>query len=210
MRQIVLIFICVSMFGVSNAQISYGVKGGLNLSHDVWHDLTYVSKFKTGFHAGGFAGFPIAGKLSIQLELMYSAQGSKSSYVNTQYEKFTDDNGQVSYLPTYTHVDSISTLHYLNFPVLIKCTTGSGFYGETGPQGGFLMAVKTTPAHDNTFGFNDRVDFSWVFGIGYKSSSKFGIDLRYNFGLTSLFWESGRYVNNNALQLGLSYALRRK
>jgi len=191
MKQIVLIFICASIFGVTNAQVSYGVKGGLNLSKDFGQRAS-DSKIKEGFHLGVFAGFPFAEKLSIQPEFMYSAQGSKYS------------NGG--------DLDSSSNLNYLNLPVMVKYTTASGFYGETGPQVGFLMTLNTSSIYDNPSFYDNanKADFSWAFGIGYKSASNVGIDLRYNLGLTSLYENSYSKVYRSVLQLGLFYVLKSK
>ena len=189
MKQFFLILLCATLFEISNAQTSYGVKGGLNLSHDVGIDASNSKNFKAGFHAGVFAGFLIKEKLSIQPELMYSGQGG---YYN---------NG----------VTQFSTLHYLKLPVLVKYTTASGFYGETGPQVGYLMGVKTDPTDFSkpTLQSLTRSDFSWAFGIGYKSASNVGVDLRYNLGFTDTY-KSGVKVHNNAFQLGLHYVLIRK
>jgi hypothetical protein len=162
MKQIVFTLICASIFGATNAQVSYGVKGG----------LSGVGKLGTGInvgiHAGVFAGVRVSESVSIQPELFYSAFHVASKYYH----------------------------HHLNFPVLIKLTGDSGFFGETGPQGKLWM---------NNIGrkgitFDQRASFGWAFGFGYKPSPtrNIGFDLRYVVG------------RSGELQLGVFYVLRSK
>src|SRR6476620_4926340 len=121
MKKFFLFFVCASAFVATKAQVSYGVKGGLNLSNIIGSDAE-GAKAKIGFHAGVFAGIPVADRFSIQPELVYSAQGAK-------YEETGEDDVKIN-------------SGYLNIPVLAKFTTASGFYGATGPQLGFLMSAK--------------------------------------------------------------------
>jgi hypothetical protein len=190
MKKIFLIIVCASTFVVAKAQVSYGVKGGLNLSNVIGSDAD-DAKAKIGFHAGVFAGFPVADKLSIQPELVYSVQGAK-------YEETGDDV-------------NINT-GYLNLPVLAKYSAASGFYGETGPQLGFLVSAKAKQDDDkvDVKEYYKTTDFSWAFGIGYKTSSNLGIDLRYNLGLSRLDEEGDAKAKNGVFQLGVFYVLGNK
>jgi hypothetical protein len=51
MKQILLIIACISMFVVTKAQISYGVKGGLNIPRFTGTE-DGITEGKVGFHAG--------------------------------------------------------------------------------------------------------------------------------------------------------------
>jgi hypothetical protein len=188
MKKFFLIIVCASAFVTTKAQVSYGVKGGLNLSNIIGSDAE-GAKAKIGFHAGVFAGIPVADRFSIQPELVYSAQGAK-------YEETGEDDVNVN-------------SGYLNVPVLAKYTTASGFYGETGPQLGFLMTAKAKQGSDKTDvkEFYKTTDFAWAFGVGYKTSSNLGVDLRYNLGLSRLDKEGDAKVKNGVFQLGVFYVL---
>jgi hypothetical protein len=59
---------------------------------------------------------------------------------------------------------------------------GTGFRLETGPQLGFLAGAKVGDSEAND-DFNS-FDLSWAFGAGYITPSGFGVDARYNLGLT--------------------------
>ena len=191
MKKIFLIIVCASTFVVTKAQVSYGVKGGLNISNVIGEDAD-GAKSKVGFHAGVFAGFPVADKLSIQPELVYSAQGSK-------FEVSGED-------------DVIQNAGYLNIPVLAKYNIASGFYGATGPQLGFLLSAKAKMGDIETDikDLYKKTDFSWAFGIGYQTTSNIGIDLRYNLGISRLDDEGDSKVKNGVFQLGLFYVIGSK
>jgi hypothetical protein len=85
-------------------------------------------------------------------------------------------------------------LSYINAPVIGQYMFGEGFRIQTGPQFGFLV---------------DGFDLSWSFGAGYISPSGFGVDARYNLGLTDIS-ESNANVKNSVWQLGVFYQFRDK
>lgn len=61
---------------VSEAQIKFGVRGGLNASNVSFEKLPNRSEC-FGFHMGGFADIPVSADfMSIQPELSYSVQGA--------------------------------------------------------------------------------------------------------------------------------------
>jgi opacity protein-like surface antigen len=191
MKKIFMIIVCASTFVVAKAQVSYGIKGGLNLSNIIGSDAE-GAKAKIGFHAGAFSEIPVTDKFSIQPELVYSAQGAK-------YEESGEDAVKIN-------------SGFLNIPVLAKYTAASGFYGETGPQLGFLMSAKAKQGDDKTDvkEFYKTTDFAWAFGIGYKTSSNVGVDLRYNLGLSRLDEDGDAKVKNGVFQLGIFYVLGNK
>ena len=191
MKKIFLILVCASTFAVANAQVSFGVKGGLNLSNVVGDDAE-GAKAKVGYHVGLLAGIPVTSNFSVQPELVYSAQGAK-------YEEAGEDDVNLN-------------SGYLNIPVLAKYSAASGFYGVTGPQLGFLLSAKAKQGDDKTDvkEFYKSTDFSWAFGVGYKTSSNLGFDLRYNLGLSSLDKDDEGKVKNSVFQLGVFYLLGSK
>ena len=187
MKQILIIILCMSAFVVSKAQVSYGVKGGLNIPKITGSDRQ-DTEGKVGFYGGLFVGFPVADKLTVQPELVYSVQGVKLKYQDLESDLNTS---------------------FVNIPVLAKYTTVSGFYGETGPQLGILGVAhaKHNGKVANVRNQYKFTDFSWVFGFGYqKKSSNIGVDLRYNLGLNEIRESSNE--RNGELQLGVFYVLK--
>ncbi len=73
MKKILLFsMIFLAALTVSNAQISGGIKGGLNFANV---DATGDPDGKTGFHFGAFANIGLAG-ISLQPEILYSTKGA--------------------------------------------------------------------------------------------------------------------------------------
>lgn len=191
MKKLALVILAGISFATANAQFQFGAKGGLNVTSSSGSDINDKWKSLVGFNLGFYARLPLADRLSIQPELVYSAQGAK-----------------------YTNPDVSRHLNYLNIPILLKYAAGSGFSMETGPQIGFLLA-----AHDKANGNSltvknsyNTTDFAWAVGVAYKiPETKWGIDARYNFGIANIenrgvTGHTGS-IRNNAFQFGLTYQL---
>ncbi len=187
MKKVILLLVSVVSIAVAQAQVQYGVKGGFNISNIGGSDVSN-NKARILYHLGVFADAGVADHISIRPELYYSAQGAK----------FTRTGDDLKY-----------NLGYLNLPVLVKYNFSSGFYGAVGPQLGFLLSAKAKVGSNKENIKNDlkKVDFAWVFGIGYQPhGSKFGVDGRFNLGLSKLP-ESGGKAFNRVIQLGIFYVL---
>ena len=101
-------------------------------------------------------------------------------------------------------------LNYINVPVLVQYMAGSGFRIETGPQAGFLVRAENKASGTGTeVGPNYKnIDFSWAFGAGYKFASGFGVDARYNLGLSDVSDVSTVETKNRAFQVGVFYQFK--
>jgi hypothetical protein len=184
MKKIFLLIVMAGSFAAANAQISYGVKGGLNVANIGGEDVD-DNKAKLGFHLGGFVNVPVAERISVQPELVFSAQGAK-------FEG-----------------DSKYNLDYLNVPVLARYTIPSGFFAETGPQLGFLVSAKAKNDGDktNVKDYFKKTDFSWALGVGYLMQSNMGVSARFNLGLSKLDEDGQSKVFNRVFQAGFFYVL---
>jgi hypothetical protein len=95
--------------------------------------------------------------------------------------------------------DSDYTLDYINIPVLIQYMFDNGFRLQAGPQLGFLVRA------DNKDNLNP-IDFGVGLGVSYVvPSTGFGIDARYNIGLSDINNDDAVVSTNRGLQLGLFY-----
>lgn len=191
MKRIFILVLAVAGFATANAQLSFGGKAGLNLSTFAGEDAD-ESKMKPGFHIGGLIQVPITESLIFQPELVFSTQGAKfkEEYMGESYEY------------------KINT-SYLNIPLLAKYQTASGFFGETGPQFGFLMSAKAKgegESEDVKESFK-KLDFAWAFGLGYKMENGLGINARYNLGLSNLPDDGEGKLKNSVFQVGVFYVL---
>ena len=196
MKKIIFSIAIVAISFISaNGQAKFGVKLGGNF-YTLGGDDTKNSdvKSKVGFNFGGLANIPVTEHFSVQPELTYSIQG-------TQLDNYGGTNG-----------DRINfNLNYINVPVMLQFTSDGGFYGELGPQVGFLVTAKEDYKIGNTSGDIDvkdsfkGIDFSVNAGIGYKSKGGFGVGGRYNVGLSNIADTPNGDLKNRGFQVNIFY-----
>lgn len=186
---------------VVNAQISAGLKAGLNISQVkfAFDNESETSDMAVGIQAGGFVNFLVSETFSFQPELLFSRFGGKQS-------EYVDDIGE--------DVVQIFKVDYLSMPLMFKFKAGPEFNLQFGPEVGILVGANvkaevmgqsvTVDAKDlfNTinFGINGGLGFTY---------QKFGFDARYFLGLANViddpeFDTEGRY---RSIQLSISYRL---
>jgi hypothetical protein len=188
MKKLALVILTGISFATAKAQFQFGAKGGLNFATITGSDAGDVST-RVNVNLGVYARLPLAERISVQPELVYSNQGA--SY----------NNGSVAY-------------NYLNIPVLLRCYAGSGFSIFTGPQVGFLLGAhyKKDGNSINIKNVYNSGDFAWAVGLGYKiPATRLGIDARYNFGIANIEDRqktgSTGSIRNSVFQLGVTYTL---
>jgi len=90
-------------------------------------------------------------------------------------------------------------LDYVNIPVMLQYMFDNGFRLQAGPQLGILVSA------DNKDDLNPT-DISVGFGMSYVvPSTGFGIDARYNMGLTNINKDDAVKSTNRGFQFGLFY-----
>jgi len=188
MKKLALVILAGISFATAKAQFQFGAKGGLNFSTITGSDAGDVST-RVNVNLGVYARLPLAEKISLQPELVYSNQGASGN------------SGSIAY-------------NYLKIPILLRYYAGSGFSIFTGPQIGFLMGAhyKSNGNSLNVKDLYNSGDFAWAVGLGYKiPSTKLGIDARYNFGIANIEdrdkTRSTGSIRNNVFQLGVTYTL---
>ncbi len=184
-----LTIVAVLLTLTSNAQhVNLGIKGGLNV-YNIKNDNGAKYDSKTGVHLGLLGHIHLNKEWAIQPELVYSIQGAKYNFSNSE-----------------TRVN----LNYLNLPVLLQYMFDNGFRFEAGPQVGFLMSAKTGNKVDIKDNYNG-IDFGLGIGLGYvKPSTGFGVDARYNLGLSDINESSAVKSSNRGFQLGVFYQFKHK
>ena len=104
--------------------------------------------------------------------------------------------------------DTKYNLDYINVPVLFQYMFDNGFRLQAGPQVGFLISAKSKN-NDNTTDIKDDlkpIDFGVSIGASYVfPPTGFGIDARYNLGLSNINKKSTVNSTNRGLQLGIFY-----
>ena len=221
MKKISLLsLVLMSGFGVVNAQTTtmdpdkahkplrtemsvtprFGIKGGVNLATMEIDDDSQSNEIntnnKTSFHAGLLVNVPLGGALRFQPELVYSGQGSK----------FSTGSG-------ITSVKGELDLHYINVPLMLQLQGNSGFYGELGPQIGFLIKGQSeiNGVEEDIKDDLKKLDFGAGLGIGYLTRVGLGLGARYNMGFSNIYdGETGtdddnEKYKNRVIQIGLTY-----
>lgn len=187
MKKLFVIAVCISAGGMLFAQSpQFGLKAGVNLaSLNVENGVDYNSR--ASFYAGGLVHIHVTKHFAIQPELFYSGQGAESG--NTEIR-----------------------LGYLNMPVLVQYMAGKGFRLQTGPQLGLLLSAESETGGvklDQKDNFKS-IDFTWTFGAGYLfPGTGFGIDARYNIGLSDVNDGGVGHINNRVFSAGLFYQFKR-
>jgi len=172
--------------GIASAQhgntppghVNLGIKGGLNY-FNVHNDDGTKYDSRFGYHFGLLGHIHFDNHFAIQPEIVYSAQGAK----------FTDGNKY--------------NLDYINVPVLFQYMFDNGFRLQAGPQVGLL--IGSTENKDNF----RPIDFGLSFGVSYVfPPTGFGVDARYNLGLSNINENSDVNSTNRGFQLGLFYIFK--
>lgn len=187
----------------SSNPVTFGVKGGMNVSSLSKDEGLDDQKSKIGFNAGVFANIPIAESFSVQPEVLYSQYGEKSEYRlgNTNYSASTK-------------------LDYIAVPVMFQYNLIPNLYVEAGPEFGFLVSAKnkfkneSTGQSSTTDNYKDNLstfNFGIGLGAGYYFTDNFGITARYVAGITDVAKDrpnGSDATRNNTFQVGLAYKFK--
>jgi len=184
MKTIFLSIVSVALVLIVQAQRTdayFGVKAGLNVaSLNVEDGVDFNSRASA--NVGVLAHIHLTPHFAVQPELYLSGQGGK------------DGNEEIKLL-------------YLNLPLLLQYMAGGGFRLYTGPQLGVLLRAREKTGNVEV-DFKDElksVDFSWAFGAGYQfPGSGFGIDARYNLGVSNIN-DGSTVVQNRVFAVGVFY-----
>lgn len=210
MKKILLIIAVALMTVSADAQVQFGVRGGLNVSKESDQIVTVVienggtqeinfsndMKWRAGVNVGGFVNIPESDMFDLEIGLSYSMLGYNDNIIEL------DGRGEKK-------LDNNVTSHYLTIPIAEKYSpTGNGFYLELGPQLGILLSKKAsidggesyTPFKDD----NRTLDFGILGGVGYVFQNGMFLNARYIHGLTETCKVFSGGKNRN-LQISLGY-----
>ena len=208
MKKMVFAALAVLVFGFANAQdevkatseVKFGAKGGINLANIVGDDAGDANMF-VGFNAGFFVEIPVTDKLTIQPEILYSAQGSKSE-------------GPLNIEGDIYDVKATLKMNYINVPVMFKYQIADKFSLEAGPYVGFLVSAKVKAevsgfgsATEDAKDLFKSTDFGLGLGMNYEFSDVIFANARYQAGLTEIgdSEAGGNNIKNSVFQIGLGF-----
>jgi hypothetical protein len=189
MKKIITLSIVAMLFTItqSNAQITFGVKGGFSLASlqakgeddfskafaDAFND---TKKWLPAFHGGVTADIPLSENLVIQPALQFAQKGAK-----------TESGSEKTKL----------TLNYLELPVnvLYRQSADGGFYGGVGPYIGYALSGKSIfqdgdleEKEDVNFDEDGikRLDAGGNIMVGYELPMGVTVGANYSLGFTNI------------------------
>jgi hypothetical protein len=187
---------CLSLNAI--AQLSGGLKGGLNLTSQKWEikiqgESDSESFEGTGFHIGGYINRPLSDVVSLQPELIFNVLKA-----DLDGEDFT--------------------MNYISVPVMLGYAFEKNqFVLQGGPQLGVLLS--TDPGEFKDEGYISGIDFSLNLGA-QLNFNKFNLSIRYSIGLSNIAEDKmsddleavfgtpvDLTIKNNNLQFSVGYKL---
>ena len=151
------------VMGIVNAQIQFGLKGGVNISNFTGGNFNNIDKSAlVAFHAGGLVRIKFD-HLVLQPELLFSSQGAKLD------DGTTEETYKIS---------------YVNIPIMLQWQFKGSFYVEVGPQAGFKVSEDIPNSTIDEFA--KSTDLSIGVGLGFLKSKGLGIGGRYTVGISKV------------------------
>lgn len=175
----------------AQGEVRFGFKAGLNLA-SIGGDAYYAGfggfDSRTSFHIGALVEIPFTDKISLQPEVLYSAQGSKYNF-------------------GFGGTDVM--LDYINVPIMGKYHIIAGLSGELGPVIGVLVKAQAKDAGEteDIKEFYKKADIGVGIGASYRLPMGLFGSLRYNKGVSNINDDSDITAKNqnNVFQVSAGY-----
>jgi hypothetical protein len=198
MKKHLLLILALLMAGATSAQVSFGIKGGGNISNIIkTDDPNFTTTYKPGFNAGVFAEVHLVSLLSFEPELLYSTKGYAAHVYYGQMEQRTD---------------------FIDIPLLAKFRFSPEFSLLVGPQVSFLLSTKNTYSNGITTTIqqqyeNDASRFKknlidGVIGVRFAMGNNVDLEGRYTLDLqqnNSDGTSQTPQFRNQGFQLGIAF-----
>ena len=206
------------LLNVIQAQVSYGVRSGVNFAKWQGDDLQIiedlldktdgylVTKGRTGLHIGGYVHIPISETVSFEPGLEYSKKGYsiKGDFQIPALKYFGINIG--------AQVQS----HYIDIPLVLKANVYKGFQLYAGPQVSYLvrstlnakLGVLGISIFNKGFGITERfnkVDLGLTGGLGYQFGNGINIQAGYDYGLSKLEKNDNYAAYNRVVKVSVGY-----
>ena len=220
MKQKILLTIISSflLFNLIQAQVSYGVRSGINFAKWQGDDLQIiedlldktdgylVTKGRTGLHIGGYVHIPISETISFEPGLEYSKKGYSIK-----------GDFQIPVLKYFgINIGAQVQSHYIDIPLVLKANVYKGFQVYAGPQVSYLvrstlnakLGVLGISIFNKGFGITERfnkVDLGLTGGLGYQFDNGINIQAGYDYGLSKLDKNDNYAAYNRVVKVSVGY-----
>jgi hypothetical protein len=184
MKKTFLTFFVAVMAFSAYAQVSGGLKAGVNLASQKWeYQGVSITENGTSFHVGAYANFAVSDALSVQPELLFNII------------KVSDDGEDL-------------TLNYISVPIMLVYGFADNMFNvQAGPQIGLLLSSDPSEVKDE-----DGVKGT-DFGLNVGAGANFGkvnLTLRYCLGLGNIAGDAfpdDFTIKNNVFQISVGVKL---
>lgn len=186
-RKIIILTLLFYPF-ITYSQVRWGIKGSVHRSNI--SEIHKESEGRIAGSLGGFAQIPIArdNQFFLHPEVTYSLQG----------EKDTRDNLGAKYFQNYINVSMMLRAYFSE--------ADSEFFGELGPQVGFLVYQKNKDMDIQEYGDKPKsMDISIGAGIGYSILRRYEFSVRYNYGLVDVYKNYPKQERTSILSTTFAY-----
>jgi hypothetical protein len=178
MNKISIFLVAMVMCASAYAQLTYGVKAGLNVSrmvYQVYDDSTSAMGFLPSFHVGMYGGFDFSDKFSVTADFLISDKGCKEAYA--------------------------AHLLYASIPVLMQYKIKKISLG-VGPSVGILITSWGKERDNLKEMYNNPIDLGVIAGIQYEFTSSIVLSFRFEQGLSNVIGKDAvlpyyKYINEN-------------
>ncbi|HVH54780.1 MAG TPA: porin family protein [Vicinamibacterales bacterium] len=165
LASLVLTLACASP---AAAQITYGVKAGVNFANVSFDGDDVPSSSRVGVLAGAFATVPLTGWLSVQPEAIYTVKGASIDIFDIESDYIVD---------------------YVEVPVLARVPVRSNVYVAAGPSIAFRIRARSRTSFDGSTEEVDIADDVESLDVGIVGAAGFqmgrwAFDGRYTHGLS--------------------------
>ncbi len=211
--------ISVLMINSLHAQVSYGIRAGVNFAKWQGDDLQViedlldktdgyvVTKGKTGWHVGTYVNIPISNTFSFEPGLAYSKKGySIKGDVQIPVLKILAINAGAQVQQ-----------HYIDMPLVLKANVYKGLQVYAGPQISYLvrstlnakLGVLGINIFNRGFGITERfnkVDMGLTGGIGYQFENGLNVQAGYDYGLSKLDRNDNYLAYNRVVKVSVGFS----
>ncbi len=215
----IAIIFSVTMINVIHAQVTYGVRTGVNFAKWQGEDLQIIedlvdktegyleTRGKTGWHVGGYVNIPINNTFSFEPGLAYSKKG---------YSLMGDF--QIPVLKSLgLNAGARVQSHYIDMPLVLKANVVKGLHVYAGPQVSLLvrstlnakLGVLGISIFNRGIGITERfnkADLGLTGGIGYQFNNGLNIQAGYDHGLTTLDKNNNYAAYNRVVKVSVGFS----
>jgi hypothetical protein len=192
-KKIFLILMLLASSSLYAQNITFGVKVGPNFTTLGGEGSSGdETKFRIGYHVGGYASFTISESLSFESGIQFASKGAKA--IEEPYSSLSS---------------SVVRNNYIDLPLLLKFRSGKTFYLLAGAQPSFMIssavvlgdgknkvAINGSDIRDLWKGF----DFAGVIGLGVEVGAGMYIQTTYEHGFANVS-EISESVYNRGFKL---------